>query len=217
MKKKLIALMLSALMCASLFTACSGQSKAPITDEEETEQPADGTETETEETETDPEDTEENADKSGEEQVQGEGEGEEYEEGTSQEDEYYEVSTGLDLDYLAQILIEIQPEKGNEKPDLAKTEDQELIGKYYPGLSDMNLLQQICYMPPEEGAPCEIMLVECRSNSDASRAMEIFQTRINQGTGDGWKNAKTFSMNNLAAMVCLPEGSYIPENLFILD
>jgi len=38
MKKKLIALMLSALMCASLFTACSGQSKAPITDEEETEQ-----------------------------------------------------------------------------------------------------------------------------------------------------------------------------------
>ena len=213
MKKKLIALMLSALMCASLFTACSGQSKAPITEEEEAGQSADGTETE--ETETDPEDTEENADKSGNETAQGETE--EYEEGTSQEEEYYEVSTGLDLDYLAQILIEIQPEKGNEKPDLAKTEDQELIGKYYPGLADMNLLQQVCYMSPEEGAPCEIMLVECRSGSDASRAMEIFQTRINKGKEAGWKNAKTFSMNNLAAMVCLPEGSYIPENLFILD
>ena len=172
MKKKLIALMLSALMCASLFTACSGQSKAPITEEEEAGQSADGTETE--ETETDPEDTEENADKSGNETAQGEAE--EYEEGTSQEEEYYEVSTGLDLDYLAQILIEIQPEKGNEKPDL-----------------------------------------ECRSASDASRAMELFQTRINKGKEDGWKNAKTFSMNNLAAMVCLPEGSYIPENLFILD
>ena len=212
MKKKLIALMLSALMCASLFTACSGQSKAPIT-EEEAGQSADGTETE--ETETDPEDTEENADKSGNETAQGEAE--EYEEGTSQEEEYYETSTGLDLDYLAQILIEIQPEKGNEKPDLAKTEDQELIGKYYPGLADMNLLQQVCYMSPQEGAPCEIMLVECRSASDASRAMELFQTRINTGKEDGWKNAKTFSMNNLAAMVCLPEGSYIPENLFILD
>ena len=213
MKKKLIALMLSALMCASLFTACSGQSKAPITEEEEAGQSADGTETE--ETETDPEDTEENADKSGNETAQGEAE--EYEEGTSQEEEYYETSTGLDLDYLAQILIEIQPEKGNEKPDLAKTEDQELIGKYYPGLADMNLLQQVCYMSPEEGAPCEIMLVECRSASDASRAMELFQTRIKKGKEDGWKNAKTFSMNNLAAMVCLPEGSYIPENLFILD
>ena len=213
MKKKLIALMLSALMCASLFTACSGQSKAPITEEEEAGQSADGTETE--ETETDPEDTEENADKSGNETAQGEAE--EYEEGTSQEEEYYETSTGLDLDYLAQILIEIQPEKGNEKPDLAKTEDQELIGKYYPGLADMNLLQQVCYMSPQEGAPCEIMLVECRSASDASRAMELFQTSINKGKEDGWKNAKTFSMNNLAAMVCLPEGSYIPENLFILD
>ncbi len=213
MKKKLIALLLSALMCTALFTACTGQSKAPLTEEEEAGQPADGTETE--ETETDPEDTEENADKSGNENA--EEEAEEYEEGTSQEDEYYEVSTGLDLDYLAQILIEIQPEKGNEKPDLAKTEDQELIGKYYPDLSDMNLLQQVCYMSPEEGSPCEIMLVECRSNSDASRAMEIFQKRINKGKGDGWKNAKTFSMNNLAAMVCLPEGSYIPENLFILD
>ena len=213
MKKKLIALMLSALMCASLFTACSGQSKAPITEEEEAGQSADGTETE--ETETDPEDTEENADKSGNETAQGEAE--EYEEGTSQEEEYYETSTGLDLDYLAQILIEIQPEKGNEKPDLAKTEDQELIGKYYPGLADMNLLQQVCYMSPQEGAPCEIMLVECRSASEAARAMELFQKRINKGKDAGWKMAKTFSMNNLAAMVCLPEGSYIPENLFILD
>lgn len=212
MKKKLIALLLSAFMCASLFTACSAQGKAPLTEEEEIRQTEDGTDAEEE---TDPEDTEENADKSGNEIA--EGEGEDYEEGPSQEDEYYETSTGLDLDYLAQILIEIQPEKGNEKPDLAKTEDQDLISKYYPGLSDMNLLQQVCYISPEEGAPCEIMLVECRSNSDASRAVEIFQKRVNKGKDNGWKNAKTFSMNNMAAMVCLPEGSYIPENLFVLD
>ena len=212
MKKKLIALILSALMCACLLTACTGQSKAPLTEEEEITQPGEGEETDPE---ADPEDTEENADKSGSENAQGEAG--EYQEDPSQEEEYYESSTGLDLDYLARILIDIQPEKGHEKPDLAKTEDQELIGKYYPGLSDMNLLQQVCYMSPQEGAPCEIMLVECRSASEAARAMELFQKRINKGKDAGWKMAKTFSMNNLAAMVCLPEGSYIPENLFILD
>lgn len=214
MKKKLIAVMLSVFMCASLITACTAQGKAPLTEEEEIRQSEDGTADE--EGETDPEDTEEMANKDGDEE-NAQGEADEYEEGTSQEDQYYETSTGLDMDYLAQILIEIQPEKGNEKPDLSRTEDQAVIDKYYPGLSDMNLLQQVLYISPEEGAPCEIMLVECRSNSDASRALELFQKRINKGKGDGWKNAQTFSSNNLAAMVCLPEGSYLPDNIFVLD
>lgn len=215
MKKKLIAAMLSVLMCLCLFTACTAQSKAPLTEEEKSLTPEGETDTEAE---TDPEDTEEAADKSGNEE-EGMEEAEDYEEGgpSSQEEEYYETSTGLDMEYVAQILIDIQAEKGNEKPSLSRIEDQAVIDQYYPGLSEMNLLQQVCFMSPEEGAPCEIMLVECRSASAASRALEIFQKRINKGKGDGWKNAQTFSSNNLAGMVCLPEGSYIPEDIFILD
>ena len=216
MKKRLIAALLSAVLTASMIAGCTAQEKGPITEEEEVQ------EAEAEEEE----ETEEDVDKSGEEEMdlteagapeeeEGEEEAEEYE--APSEEEYYETSTGLSLDYVATILIDIQEEKGKAKPNLVRETKKDAIEKVYPGVADLDPIQVVCYLSPD-GEPVEMMLLECRSSSDANKAAQILEARKNQGESEeGWKGAKIFTTSNLTALICLGEDAYMPNDVFILD
>lgn len=100
----------------------------------------------------------------------------------------------------------------------------EIINSFYPGLTDISLKQQEIYMPPIAGVAQEIALVEVENSDDVERVKEIFEKRIQQGKEEGacdpgvnevWeRNATVQAKGNYVAMIALPDGYTIPEDVF---
>ena len=78
-------------------------------------------------------------------------------------------------------------------------------------------------MPPIATHPCEIVLVEVKNAADVQAVVDIFQARIDMGADNttypesaaGWAQfAQVHKSGNFVAMIVLPEGYVIPENVF---
>lgn len=94
-------------------------------------------------------------------------------------------------------------------------ENPEFIESLYPGLTAMDTKQLVVYLPPVVGFPCEIVMVEASSESDAEEIMAILQNRIDNAADDttypenaeGWKNrAAVYRDGPFVVMTALPEG-----------
>ena len=103
--------------------------------------------------------------------------------------------------------------------------DPNLIDSFYPGLEEIELNQQVFYMPPIATHPCEIVLVEVADVADVQAVADIFRARIELGADNttypesaaGWQNyAQVQQSGNFVCMIVLPEGHVIPENVFNL-
>lgn len=129
-----------------------------------------------------------------------------------------------DLENVYDYIIEAQPE--NLKNDLTffQETDQEMIESYYPGLSDISLKQENIYTPAIIGFAQEIALVEVENSNDVDKVKEIFNKRIEDckssvacdpEINELWAtNAEVQVSGNFVAMIALPEGYIIPDNVF---
>lgn len=127
----------------------------------------------------------------------------------------------LDLEEVYQSIIDAQ--ENTDDIALWPEASSEIIDSFYPGLSSVELKQQVLYMHPVTGAPCEIFLVEVANSDDVNTVRDIFNARIELGSDDefypdnaaGWKNnAQVQTDGNYVAMVVLPDGCTVPENVF---
>ena len=129
---------------------------------------------------------------------------------------------GTELSTFYQAIMDVQPE---DKEDLILFEESnpDLIASFYPGLDGIELSQQAFYMPPIATYPCEIVLVEVKSDTDVQTVADIFQARIDMGADNtnypesaaGWQlYAQVQTSGNFVCMIVLPEGYVIPENVF---
>lgn len=101
--------------------------------------------------------------------------------------------------------------------------DPAFFDSFYPGLNDVELTQQVYYIAPVAGAACEVLLVEVADQSDTQAVKDICQARIDAAAADTvypdvaviWaRNAKVQSSGRYVAMIALPNGFTIPENVF---
>ena len=129
---------------------------------------------------------------------------------------------GISLDTFYQAILEAQPE-GAEELILFEEFDPNLITSFYPGLDQIELSQQVFYMPPIVTHPCEIVLVEVKQSEDVQAVKDIFQARIDLGADDtsypesaaGWQlYAQVQQSGNYVGMIVLPKGHIIPQNVF---
>lgn len=121
-----------------------------------------------------------------------------------------------------EAILAAQPEDVEELI-LFEESDPALIGSFYAGLDSIELSQQVFYMPPIVTHPCEIVLVEVKNGADVQAVADIFRARIQQGadnlaypdSAEGWqKYAQVQQSGNFVAMIVLPEGYTVPENVF---
>lgn len=86
----------------------------------------------------------------------------------------------------------------------------EMLEGFYPGLAEVELKQQVAYMPMITAVACEIVMVECANAADVEKVKEIFQARIDAQVNDhfnypavieAWTNeAKVVSNGNYVAL-----------------
>ena len=102
-------------------------------------------------------------------------------------------------------------------------QDPGLIGNFYPGLLDLDLNQSAAYFPPIVTHPCELVMVEVKNSGDIQKVRDIFNARIETGSDNaaypessiGWASrAQIQQAGNFVAMIVLPEGNVIPDNIF---
>ena len=129
---------------------------------------------------------------------------------------------GTPLDSFYQAVLEAQPEEAEELI-LFEENNPDLIDSFYPGLDEVELSQQVFYMPPIVTHPCEIVLVEVKNSEDVQAVADIFQARIDLGADNkaypesaaGWQQfAQVQQSGNFVGMIVLPKGYTIPENVF---
>ena len=129
---------------------------------------------------------------------------------------------GTALEIFYQGILDAQPE-GAEELILFEEENPDLIANFYPGLQDIELSQQVFYMPPIVTHPCEIVLVEVKHAEDVKTVADIFQARIDMGADNttypesaaGWQQyGQVQQSGNFVCMIVLPKGYVIPENVF---
>ena len=121
-------------------------------------------------------------------------------------------------------IISSQPEEKRDELVFFPETDSETINSFYPGLSDISLKQEEIYMPAVTGFAQEIALVEVENADDVEKVKEIFNKRIEQGKEEGacdpdvnkiWeRNAVVQVKGNYVAMIALPDGYTIPEDVF---
>ena len=129
---------------------------------------------------------------------------------------------GTALEIFYQGILDMQPEDA-EGLIFFEEENPDLIANFYPGLQDIELSQQVFYMPPIVTHPCEIVLVEVKQAEDVKAVADIFQARINMGADNtaypesaaGWQQyAQVQQSGNFVCMIVLPKGYVVPENVF---
>lgn len=86
----------------------------------------------------------------------------------------------------------------------------EMLESFYPGLAEVELKQQVAYMPMITAVACEIVMVECADAADVDAVEEIFQTRVDTQVEnqfnypaviEAWeKEAKVVSNGNYVAL-----------------
>lgn len=130
----------------------------------------------------------------------------------------------IDLDAVYQNIMAAQAD--NPIPLVLFPESNpEFIEGCYPGLSAIELNQQVYYAPPIFGFGCEILLLELADKRDAKVAEAILQARIDAGASDtsytenaeAWATrAQIQQSGRYLCMIVLPNGYVIPENVFDL-
>lgn len=130
----------------------------------------------------------------------------------------------IDLTDVYNSIIAAQPEDLRDGIVFFPETDAETINSFYPGLTDISLKQQEIYMPAITGFAQEIALVEVENSDDVEKVKEIFEKRIQQGKEEGtcdpgvneiWeRNATVQTKGNYVAMITLPDGYTIPEDVF---
>lgn len=131
-------------------------------------------------------------------------------------------AAGTELSTFYDAVIAAQPE-GAEALVLFPDENPDLINNFYPGILDLDLAQTAFYYPPVVTSPCELAMVEVKNADDIQAVKDIFQARIDLGASNtaypessqGWSTrAQIQEAGNFVAMIVLPEGNTIPENIF---
>ena len=129
---------------------------------------------------------------------------------------------GTALEIFYQGILDVQPEDAEELI-LFEEGNPDLIASFYPGLEDIELSQQVFYMPPIVTHPCEIVLVEVKRAEDVKTVADIFRARIEMGADNiaypesaaGWQQyAQVQQSGNFVCMIVLPKGYVVPENVF---
>ncbi len=130
----------------------------------------------------------------------------------------------IELTDVYNSIIAAQPEETRDGLVFFPETDTETINSFYPGLSDISLKQEEIYMPAITGFAQEIALVEVENTDDVEKVKEIFNKRIEQGKEEGacdpgvnkiWeRNAVVQVKGNYVAMIVLPDGYTIPEDVF---
>lgn len=133
------------------------------------------------------------------------------------------VSEDLALNDVYQSLLDQQPQDAEELVMLPES-SPDIIDSFYPGLNDIELKQQVYYLAPVTGFATEVMLVEAANADDMDAVKEIFVQRITIGSDESgcypetaavWSSrAVVQTSGNYAAMIVLPEGYTIPDNIF---
>ena len=128
----------------------------------------------------------------------------------------------LNLEDVYQSLLDQQPKDADELVMLPESSPDILDG-FYPGLSDLELKQQVFYAAPVTGFATEVMLVEVADSKDLDTVKEIFTQRIADAsdesgcypeTAEIWASrAVVQTSGNYAAMIVLPDGYTIPDNV----
>lgn len=131
----------------------------------------------------------------------------------------------LNLEEVYQAIMKLQADKGLEAPVMFSESNPDLINGLYVGLGDIELKQEVIYMPPVTGAAHEIALVEVAKSEDIDKVKDVFKARIDMSseggcdpeTGEIWKSrAQIQTAGNYVAMIVLPSEYEIPENVFLM-
>lgn len=132
-----------------------------------------------------------------------------------------QLASGLDLDGIYRALLKMQDD--SSEIIMLKETDMDVIDGIYEGFSDVNYKNMTAYLAPVTGYASEVVLVEAQSEDDVTKLEEVFQKRIDAGLSDseednaeGWKNAVIQTNGNYAAIIALPEGCTVPEDVFTL-
>lgn len=132
----------------------------------------------------------------------------------------------IDLEAAYQAVMTLQEETEAEALVMFPESNPEVIDSFYPGLSAIELEQQVYYLAPVFGFACEIMLLEAKDEEGARTAAEICRARIEKGSSDTaypdtaalWeKNGQVHTEGRYVCMIVLPDGYVIPENVFALE
>ena len=91
--------------------------------------------------------------------------------------------------------------------------EAEMLDAFYPGLTAVELKQQVAYMPMMSAVACEIVMVECANAADVAAVKAIFNTRIDNMVNDhmnyplvidAWETeAKVVSNGNFVALLVI--------------
>lgn len=132
------------------------------------------------------------------------------------------LPAGLDLAGIYQAIIDLQTVPEDEITMLPE-DAVELIEIVYPGLFDAGVKNEIYYAAPVTGYACEILLVEAKSADDIPAITAVMQTRIDhakeddtEGNAQDWERAQIQTRDAYAAMIVLPDGCTIPDDVFSL-
>ncbi|NCB51486.1 MAG: DUF4358 domain-containing protein [Clostridia bacterium] len=88
--------------------------------------------------------------------------------------------------------------------------DEAAIESYYPGLSDIALIQKVVKIPKITSSVCEFVFVQCENAEDVAAAEEILQARIDEQASGGawypatmaaWEKAEVVTNGNYVAMI----------------
>lgn len=92
---------------------------------------------------------------------------------------------------------------GDDGPAMAELEG-EMLDSFYPGLSDIELKQQVIYTPMISAVAAEVALVEVAKAEDVEAVKAIFQQRIDdQVAGGAWYPATIEVWENNSEIVVI--------------
>lgn len=100
---------------------------------------------------------------------------------------------------------------GEENEPAMMDIESDLIASTYPGLESLATKQQVLKTAMISSVPYEFALVELENESDAQKAAEIFQARIDLQiengafypmTVEGWQKAEIITHGNVVALIC---------------
>lgn len=129
-----------------------------------------------------------------------------------------------DLEKVYDYIIDSQAENLKNELLFFQETNQEMIETYYPGISDVSLKQEFVYTPAIMGFAQEIALVEVENSKDVDKVKDIFNQRIEDckttvacdpEVNELWATNATVQVSgNFVAMIALPDGYVIPDNVF---
>ena len=124
-----------------------------------------------------------------------------------------------DVNELYQAILAEQPEDMEPLQMFDESQNKDLIKNYYPNFYNCDYEQILYYAPPVAGYPCEIMIVQTKTEREADYIEDEFVDRIGIGAADetypenaeGWVfRAEVQRDGNFVVMIVLPEGYEIP-------